>query len=95
MTSEEQIRIALTAIQYVLSRTQTDPDLGYYLGRGSEAFRLLCVAEAALTGEGHPREVEDRRARDLQPEYRRRRPRVILLEERVQELEDRLAGEAP
>jgi len=39
---------AKQAIGYVLTRAQNDPDLGYLLGPGTEAFRLLCEAEARI-----------------------------------------------
>jgi hypothetical protein len=74
------------AVDYVLRRAQEDPDLGYVLGPMTEAHRLLCLAEAAHTGRPLE-EVERERGQDLQPEHSRRRPRVIELEELVQELE--------
>jgi len=73
------------AVQYVLDRAQTDPDLGYQLGPMTEAFRLLCLAEAAHL-ERPLEEVEQERQQDLQPEYRRRRARVEELDEEVQQL---------
>jgi len=45
------------AVKYVLDRSQTDPDLGYYLGPGMQAFYLLCKAEAAHLGKPLP-EIE-------------------------------------
>ncbi len=66
------------AIAYVLNRIQTDPDVGYYCGFGTEVFRLLCVAEAEITGKP-AEEVEARRRRDLQPDYRWREPENVLL----------------
>jgi hypothetical protein len=74
------------AVKYVLDRSQTDPDLGYYIGPGTQAFYLLCKAEAAHTGK--PLEqVERERGRDLQPEHSKRDPEVLTLRERVQELQ--------
>lgn len=39
------------AIAHMLNRCQTDADLGYLVGPGAQAFRLLCEAEAGLLGE--------------------------------------------
>lgn len=36
------------AVKYCLDRTQTNADFGYYAGPGMEAFRKLCLAEAAF-----------------------------------------------
>lgn len=71
------------AVNYILDRIQTDPDVYYYLGPGTESFALLCAAEAARTGEPTD-EVRKRRRKDLQPEYRRRQAKVVELEERIE-----------
>lgn len=39
------------AVKYVLDRAQTDADLGYLIGPGTQTFEMLCAAEAARTGE--------------------------------------------
>lgn len=75
------------ATSYTLSRAQTDPDLGYLLGPGMQAFCLLCKGEAAYLGKPL-KEVEDRRRRDLQPEHCKRQPEVIELRERLRAVED-------
>jgi hypothetical protein len=55
-------------VTYLLDRAQTNPDLGYLIGRGTEAFRLLCLAEARRLAED-PRTIEQRRGRDLQARH--------------------------
>lgn len=64
------------AVRYVLDRSQRDPDLGYYIGPGTQAFKELCQAEAAYTGKPLA-EIEEARGTDLQPEYRKRAPEVV------------------
>lgn len=39
------------AIAYLLNRSRSNSDLYYQIGFGTEAFRLLTDAHAALTGE--------------------------------------------
>lgn len=73
------------AVKYVLDRSQTDPDLGYYLGPGMQAFYLLCKAEAAHLGRPLA-EVEKERRRDLQPQHARREPEVVRLRNELEEL---------
>jgi hypothetical protein len=73
------------AVRYLLDRAQENPDLGYLVGPGTEAFRLLCAAEAAYTGRP-VEQVERERGEDLQPEHRRRPARVVELEEEVEQL---------
>jgi len=48
------------AILKTLSRRQTDADFGHLLGPGTETFRLLCEAEAALTGKAVEEVTEER-----------------------------------
>ncbi len=74
------------AVKYALDRSQTDPDLGYYLGPGTQAFYLLCKAEAAHLGQPLA-EIEKERRRDLQPAHSKRAPEVLELRERVRELQ--------
>lgn len=64
------------AVRYLLDRRQEDPDLGYYIGFGTEAFRRLCVAEAVHLGEDLAA-VEQRRLQDRQPPHRRREADVV------------------
>lgn len=77
LTPEAQAAL-LDAVRYVLDRAQTDPNLGYYLGPGTEAFHRLCRAEALATGRAIA-DVERERGRDLQPAHDRREPDVLLL----------------
>jgi hypothetical protein len=76
---------AASAISHVLHRIQTAPEVGYYLGVGTESFDRLCHAHAAITGE-HFEHVENhfapQNARDPRKE----------LQERVCDLEERLAN---
>lgn len=74
------------AVRHVLDRAQTDPDLGYQAGPGTEAFRLLVAAEAQHLGVDAD-ELAVERGRDLQPAYRRRRARVLELQEQNDWLE--------
>jgi len=80
---------ALKAVRHVLNRRQLNPDLGYYIGYGTESFDLLCAAEALVTGE--PVEVvQERRSQDMQPTYRKVKRRELQLEERIAALEREL-----
>ncbi|MXN51863.1 hypothetical protein GR158_12095 [Shinella sp. AETb1-6] len=51
MTDAEKLKKAETAISYLLNRSRRDDKLYYQIGFGTEAFRLLTDAFAALTGE--------------------------------------------
>lgn len=55
-----------SAVLYVLSRIQTDANTHYYLGPGTQAFYLLCQAEAEITGEPLEK-VEHERSAFLRP----------------------------
>lgn len=80
--------LAIQAVTYALDRIQTDPDLAYVVDPFTELFHRLCLAEAAHKGQ--PLEdVKDDRSEDQQPEHRRRKARVVELEERIAELEAR------
>lgn len=48
-----QVKLAksLDAVSYLLNRSLRDDKLYYQIGRGTEAFRLLTLAYAELTGE--------------------------------------------
>ena len=63
---------AQKACSYILNRIQIDPDLRYVAGPMTETFALLCAAQAEYTGEP-AEQVATERAKDLQPEHRRRR----------------------
>lgn len=84
MTTEEKLEVAANAIRYLLNRIQTDPDMYYYCGWGTESFYRLCQAEAAITGEAL-KVVEGRRRKDLQPEHRKREPEVEVLRRMLDE----------
>jgi hypothetical protein len=51
MTDAEKLQKAHTAIAYLLNRSMRDEKLYYRIGFGTESFRLLTDALAALTGE--------------------------------------------
>jgi hypothetical protein len=70
------------AIAYLMRRLGEDPDVAYYLGYGTESFRQLCLAQAALTGKSFE-EVERLARIDRQPSYRRREPEVLMLRKRL------------
>lgn len=78
--------LAIEAVKYALDRIQVDPDLAHVIDPFTQLFHLLCRAEAAHRGQ--PLEdVKDDRSDDLQPEHRRRKARVVELEERLEALE--------
>ena len=68
------------AIEYALHRIQTNPDMHFVAGPGTETFHLLCEAEAELTGTTLA-SVERRCAVDRQPAYSWRRPEMERLRE--------------
>jgi len=76
------VRALCDAVVYVLNRIQQDPDLRWVMGWGTESFHRLCVAEAAVKGE-EVNAVEGRRRVDLQPDYRKREPEVVVLREKL------------
>jgi hypothetical protein len=73
------------AVKYALDRTQTDPDFRWVCGWGTEAFHRLCVAEAEHLGKPLE-EIEKTRTVDLQPDYRKREPEILVLRKRIEEL---------
>lgn len=78
------------AITHMLNRCQTDADLGYLVGPGAQAFRLLCEAEAGLLGESLS-DVLDRRSKSYA-----RAPRQYVTareHERAQEKRERIQGD--
>jgi hypothetical protein len=62
-------------VTYMLDRIQHDSDLRYLMLH-TQAFHLLCQAEAARTGESLE-QVEVRRSTDARPKYRQRPPRLL------------------
>jgi hypothetical protein len=70
------------AVAYVLDRIQDMPDVRYYCGSGTQIFYELIQAEAAYLGKPLE-EIERVRKADTQPEYRKMKPRVIYLEEKI------------
>jgi len=70
------------AVKYALDRQQTNADFGYYAGPLTETFDRLVRAEASYLGE--PVEVIEKRRSKQQD---RRQPRVVELEERIEQLE--------
>ncbi len=52
------------AVTYLLDRCQTDADLGYLIGPGAQAFRMLCEAEAGALKQPLAA-VMDRRSKSL------------------------------
>ena len=82
------------AILYLQERAQRDdPELGHLLGPGTEAFRLLCLAEAAATRRPVA-DVERDRRRDLVPAHRVRPLRHERDEAHIDLLRDYLSGPA-
>jgi hypothetical protein len=79
------------AVAYVLRRIGTDPDFAYYCGAGTETLDRCVRAYAAATGRD-PTEIRAEVLVDRQPEYRRREPRVVELQRRVEGLERALAA---
>jgi hypothetical protein len=62
--------LAHRAVSYVLKRAQEDADLGHLIGPCTQAFELLCAAEAAR-GERAAEEVKASRGRSLTTRPRR------------------------
>lgn len=76
---------AREAVKYLLMRIQTDPNVGYYCGFGTQVFYLLCKAEAELD-ERQLADVEATRRANLIPAHRQQEPDVELLRRRIEEL---------
>lgn len=70
------------AVRYMLDRIQDSPNVRYYCGPGTQMFYELIQAEAAFTGNPLA-DVEAARKVDMEPSYRKTRPRVLELEERL------------
>lgn len=73
----ESLSPADSAVKYLLDRIQHDVDLRWHLV-GTQAFHLLCAAEAAYLGDS-VEAVEGRRSIDLTPEHHRREPEIVRL----------------
>lgn len=73
------------SVRYALYRAQTDPDFRWHM-MGTETFDRLIKAEAAFLGRTED-EVRTDRSRDLQPEYRKRKPECSVNRDRVRDLE--------
>lgn len=86
LTSREQL--ALRAIDYILTRAQTDSDFRYAM-LDTEGWERLVEAEANL------RQVEtgplaEARRRDLRPGHRRYKPTVVELREEIAKYSERV-----
>jgi hypothetical protein len=77
--------ISVKAVTYLLDRIQVDPDLRHMM-LFTQAMHLLIQAEADFLREPYE-DVRARREKDLQPEHRRRMPRIPALEARIERLE--------
>ncbi len=73
------------AVRYVLDRIQDSPNVRYYCGPGTQIFLELITAEAAFTGRTRDA-VEAERKKDTEPPYRKTQPRVLVLEERIDDM---------
>lgn len=87
---EEVCEAALAAVDHLLGRAQTDPDVGYLIGPGTTSFSMLCRVQALAQGRGLDLVMRER-AIDLQPPFGRRRAEVVELKERIAELERKLS----
>jgi hypothetical protein len=87
--TEKAFLSSLKAVSYLVGSQQTDPDLRYQIGPGSQAFYLLCRAEADYRGIPL-KEVEADRSRDLQPHYNRREPEILALRKQICELQEEI-----
>lgn len=82
-----QIRTAAGAIEHVLNRIHKSPEVGYYMGYGTESFERLCVAYSEIHGELS--EATKERFHPLQP----RDPTKALVKE-IEALQERLSGKS-
>jgi hypothetical protein len=81
------------AVKHTLDQIQENPDVHYYCGWGTQIFYLLIRAEAAHLGKPLE-EIETERRKDRQPSYRRRKPEVLRLRDKLDELRNQLDGVA-
>jgi len=82
-----QLETAYGAIEHVLERIHTSPEVGYYMGFGTESFERLCAAYAEMHGE-LPEATKER--------FLPQKPRdpTKELNKRIEQLEERLSGSA-
>lgn len=73
------------AVRHTLYRAQTVHEFRWHV-LGTETFDRLIKAEAAFTGRTED-DVRADRSRDLQPEYRKRKPECSVNRYRVRDLE--------
>lgn len=76
---------AIKAIRHILSRIETSPEVGYYMGWGTESFSLLARAYGEHTGK-----TEDEVQEEFAPKAARD-PRKEL-QGRIEDLERQLSG---
>ena len=50
MSDADKLQLAGRAISHVLGRISESPEIGWYMGHGTESFARLCAAHAALHG---------------------------------------------
>ena len=75
-------RLYLETIAHVVRRIQTDPDVRYLFGSGTESFDMLALCVSSSTGKS----LSDARKlvnADCQPEHRRREPEVVELRNKL------------
>jgi hypothetical protein len=85
----ESVGPVLRGVDYALSRIQTDPDVRWLCGPGSQTFALLCEAEAHLRSE--PVESVRERRSELVGSHAQETPRIPAMRKRVEELESEVA----
>jgi len=76
---------AIKAIRHVLNRISTSPEVGYYMGWGTESFSLLARAYGEHTGRSE-NEVQDEFAPNMARDPRKE------LRDRIEDLERKLSG---
>lgn len=81
------------AVFHILDLVQLNPDVRWHLGFGSESFARLCRYQASRRGQDEET-VRNERSRDLQADYCRRDPEILVLRSRVEELEAQLRRHA-
>jgi hypothetical protein len=87
MADPDRIDVLYAAVKHTLDQVQTNPDVHYYCGWGTQIFYLLVRAEAAYLNRPLA-DVEAERRKDCQPSYRRREPEVERLRQKLDELRD-------
>lgn len=89
LRADEKLSPADRAVKYLLNRIQSDADLRWVCGWGTQSFALLCEAEAARTGES----VDDVERRRQQITYDHRLPEVLRLRKELERLQNGAAEE--